>query len=566
MLMKNPRSLDGRILKSVLWYVLSQIQLQWRMLPFGKRFAFYVFLALLGLMIPYGWLVRHNSENMLSKQQQLLLFQLVKASQALLENEHTTLVRECQDYSTWTDLRDAVRKRDKTWIYENVLDWVRSYQGYTYSLIVDMKGRIVYASGDPPDEITKNPLVQKAIEGKAGAGILQSEGKLYHVVCAPITGNDFAPPQVGALLFARLANGKQMAHLWNQLGSQAALIPIKPGTSVGNRSVPVIYADKGEVCMRAAIFDPWGQACGYLETRIPQSHLNFVNVAIERNHWYLLGFGLVLVISIVWLLISFLHYALQPFVVASNRLASGDWDVRVAYPAKDEFGDLALAFNRMATDMQDSFERQQQQRQEIEHQKSELEALYEQLQTTHAILENTNAELREANARLEEASITDGLTGLRNHRAFQESLNYHWQMTRRNGQSLSLIMLDIDYFKQFNDTYGHPAGDELLRQVSNVLRDSARAYDVVARYGGEEFAVLLPNTGIDEAIAVAERLREQIENIDNRYTSITASFGVASTHLGHSMPATLLYQADKALYTAKRSGRNRVCVAEEEAA
>lgn len=566
MLMKKPRGLNGRLLKSVLWYALSQIQLQWRMLPFGKRFAFYVFLALLGLLVPYSWLIRNNTENVLSKQHQLLLFQMVKASQALLENEHTTLVRECQDYSAWTDLRDAVRKREKAWIYENVLDWVRSYQGYAYSIIVDMKGCIVYDSGNPPEDMSKNPLVQQAIEGRAGAGFLQSGGKLYQIACAPITGNDFAPPQVGALIFARLADGEQMAHLWNQLGSQVTLTPMLPGTPVENRYVPTIHADKGDVCMRAPILDLWGRACGYLETRISQSHLNFVNIATERNHWYLLGFGLALIIVIVWLLVSFLHFALHPFVVASNRLASGDWDVRVAYPAKDEFGDLALAFNRMAADMQDSFERQQQQRQEIEHQKSELEALYEQLQTTHTILENTNADLREANARLEEASITDGLTGLRNHRAFQEALNYHWQMTRRNGQPLSLIMLDIDYFKQFNDTFGHPAGDELLRQVSNVLRESARAYDVVARYGGEEFAILLPNTGMDEAIAAAERLREQIESIENRHSSITASLGVASTHLGHSMPATLLYQADKALYTAKRSGRNRVCVAEVEAA
>jgi len=564
--MKKPRGVGGRIFKSVFWYALSQVQLQWRMLPFGKRFAFYVFLALLGLLIPYAWLVRHNTEMVLSRQHQLLLFQLVKASQALLENEQTTLLRECQDYAAWSDLRDAVRKRDKAWIYENVLDWVRSYQGYTYSIVVGMKGQSLYQAGVPSDEIAKNPLIQQAIAGKAGAGVLRSKGRLYHVVCAPITGTNFAPPQVGVLVFARLADGKQMAHLWNQLDSQVTLTPIKPGTLINKKAPPVIRTEEGEVCMQAAICDPWGQVCGYLETRISQSHLNFVHVATERNHWYLLSFGLFLIVGIVWLLVSFLRYALHPFVVASNRLASGNWDVRVAYPAKDEFGELARAFNRMAGDMQLSFEKQLQQKQEIEHQKSELEALYEQLQSAHTTLENTNADLREANTRLEEASITDGLTGLKNHRAFQESLTYHWQMVQRNGQPLSLIMLDIDYFKQFNDKYGHPAGDELLRQVSAVLRDSARAYDVAARYGGEEFAVLLPNTSLDEAIAAAERLREQIETISNRYSSITASFGVACIHLGHSMPATLLYQADHALYAAKRSGRNRVCVAADQAA
>ncbi|MCS7065689.1 MAG: GGDEF domain-containing protein, partial [Fimbriimonadales bacterium] len=162
------------------------------------------------------------------------------------------------------------------------------------------------------------------------------------------------------------------------------------------------------------------------------------------------------------------------------------------------------------------------------------------------------------NAVLAQAAVTDSLTGLRNHRAFQESLISLAQMAERYGQPLSLIMLDIDYFKQFNDRFGHPAGDELLRQVASVLRRSARVYDVVARYGGEEFALLLPNTDLNEAVQVAERLRQQIAAIQNPHAPITASFGVA-THRHGNAPATLLYEADSALYEAKRRGRNRVC-------
>jgi diguanylate cyclase (GGDEF)-like protein len=187
----------------------------------------------------------------------------------------------------------------------------------------------------------------------------------------------------------------------------------------------------------------------------------------------------------------------------------------------------------------------------------ELEQLYEQLQQAYQALETANQELVAMNAMLSQAAITDSLTGLRNHRAFQESLMNLVQMAERYGQPLSLIMLDIDYFKQFNDRFGHPAGDELLRQVASLLRQSARAYDVVARYGGEEFAILLPNTDLNEAIRVAERLRQQIAAIQNPYAPITASFGVASYRHG-SAPATLLYEADTALYEAKRRGRNRV--------
>jgi diguanylate cyclase (GGDEF)-like protein len=250
---------------------------------------------------------------------------------------------------------------------------------------------------------------------------------------------------------------------------------------------------------------------------------------------------------------------LSLFLCAAQRLASGQWEARVPYPARDEFGILARAFNQMADQLQTAFEHQEQQRIEIERQKAELEGLYEQLQQANRELEAANLELVAMNSVLAQAAATDSLTGLRNHRAFQESLLSLVQMAERYGQPLALIMLDIDHFKQFNDRFGHPAGDELLRQVASVLRRSARAYDVVARYGGEEFAILLPNTDLEEAIRVAERLRQQIAAIQNPHAPVSASFGVVAYRRG-SAPATLLYEADSALYEAKRRGRNRVCV------
>lgn len=160
---------------------------------------------------------------------------------------------------------------------------------------------------------------------------------------------------------------------------------------------------------------------------------------------------------------------------------------------------------------------------------------------------------------------TDGLTGLYNHRHLQERLSEEIQRAERYGRPLSLVMADLDHFKRFNDTYGHPRGDEVLIAVAGALRKLSRATDVVARYGGEEFTLILPETHLDQARGVAERTRECVEALalgDGKGgAKITLSLGVAGYRPGSSKEE-LLTSADDALYRAKRAGRNQVRVAE----
>jgi diguanylate cyclase (GGDEF)-like protein len=313
------------------------------------------------------------------------------------------------------------------------------------------------------------------------------------------------------------------------------------------------------------LHDSAGQPVAWLMVEPPRAEQAWLLNALCLAKQYLFVFGgaLALIASLTMVLLLQSH--LRRFSVVIQRLASGDWNARVAYPARDEFGYLARAFNQMAQQLQQAFEAQEQQREELLAQNEELERVHAQLQQAHQELATLNAELLEANRALAQAAVTDGLTGLKNHRAFQESLHSAAQMAERLQQPLSLVMFDIDHFKQFNDTYGHPAGDELLRQVAQVLRESARAYDVAARYGGEEFALLLPNTALEQAVQVAERLRQQIRAIENPHAPVSASFGVATYRRG-TPPATLVYEADAALYRAKRNGRDRVCVYQPEAA
>ena len=166
------------------------------------------------------------------------------------------------------------------------------------------------------------------------------------------------------------------------------------------------------------------------------------------------------------------------------------------------------------------------------------------------------------NQRLAELAITDGLTGLRNHRHFRESLAAALGMADRHGLPCSVVLVDVDHFKSYNDTFGHPAGDEVLRRVATLLRDQARREDTVARYGGEEFAALLPGTVAEGANQFAERVRADIAEHPWPLRAVTVSVGVATTGLAARGAAELVELADRALYHSKRSGRDRVTHAE----
>lgn len=181
------------------------------------------------------------------------------------------------------------------------------------------------------------------------------------------------------------------------------------------------------------------------------------------------------------------------------------------------------------------------------------------------------AELREKEEALKKLVITDGLTGLYNHRYFQQRLRESFERRRRyvNHGEFSLIMVDIDNFKYYNDTYGHPAGDRVLQKVAAVLLANARNSDIVARYGGEEFAILC-HGGLKETACAAERFRREIEKTDfpgqesqpllagQSRGSLTICLGVGTYDQSMREPGELVSQADRKLYQAKKEGRNRV--------
>lgn len=183
----------------------------------------------------------------------------------------------------------------------------------------------------------------------------------------------------------------------------------------------------------------------------------------------------------------------------------------------------------------------------------------------HHELARTARELAATRRLLEEQATTDPLTRLKNRRAFAEIGRRHFALARRHRHDLSLVMLDLDHFKEVNDTYGHPAGDRVLVEVAQILAGSVRSGDTPARLGGEEFGILLPNTSQAGAALLAERIRLALAqrqwSMPDRQVVVTASAGVACYSADHPQSLEQLIEiADQRLYRAKQAGRNRVAI------
>lgn len=228
-----------------------------------------------------------------------------------------------------------------------------------------------------------------------------------------------------------------------------------------------------------------------------------------------------------------------------DQLGKGDFYSEVPVIVQDDLGKLAQIFNTMTTDLAAS-------RAQLQNYATRLEGM---------VAERTK-ELDEANKQLADISRKDALTGLYNRRHFDEALPLMWRVAKREGKTLFLIMFDVDHFKQFNDIYGHLAGDECLRRVATLTTGCAnRPQDIVFRYGGEEFVVLLVG-GANDARHVGECIRKAVEDEKISHAGgcapwLTISIGIASVHdFSSTSPAELLAQADAALYRSKREGRN----------
>ncbi len=195
---------------------------------------------------------------------------------------------------------------------------------------------------------------------------------------------------------------------------------------------------------------------------------------------------------------------------------------------------------------------------EDESRKLRLEKVCNELVRKNGDLEIENDELKLSLKNWERLALTDAMTDIPNHRAFRERITLETARAERYGYPLILLLIDVDNFKNYNDSFGHPAGDSLLKRLAETLSENIREGDFISRYGGEEFTAILPQTDIQNGRSVAERLRTAVESFEFDHSSITISIGAAEYGLDAIDAANLTNQADRALLVSKRLGKNRL--------
>jgi diguanylate cyclase (GGDEF)-like protein len=430
-------------------------------------------------------------------------------------------------------------------------------------MVLDLRGRVLATSARTvtpvrlPADWLQTLRAQGQVVGNAYWDAKAGKGKL--VVAVPVQRPDgrligafaaeinLAPMQGLLREFAHDSSGA--IHLMNASG---ALIASSDGISarlMKTRLRPATLERLGKRRDAAVAFIGVGgrEVVGALE-RVPQvAWVVVAEISAEAAFQQARRFRDValLVITVLLVVVGASSYRLGLLIArplerltqAATEVAAGDLAVDLPEGGSGEVGALTTVFNHMVSRIREG--------------RRELDVI--------------NDTLRKKNEELERLSITDGLTGLANHRFLMQRLKEEGARSQRTNRAFSVLMADVDHFKEYNDTFGHPAGDAVLKQVATILRDCTRTVDCAARYGGEEFAVVMPETPAAGALQVAERIRARVAAEEFPGRRITLSIGVAEFPQDAEAPQAVMAVADRALYQAKRGGRDRVVRARQAA-
>jgi diguanylate cyclase (GGDEF)-like protein len=536
--------------------------------------------VLLCVVVPVGvigvHLLRRNQELLRSKVEEGL-------SNHLLRKESTVqdwMRERVQDATRWSASfviyegfdslvarRDSADVRDLKAYLDSLLGHYRVYESL---FIVDFQGQVLAGTREEalepwvaelvrqkdPADVIFSPLRRSEALGRPTLLVLKAiqdprknQGLGYFVERIDVR-------ELEALLVAESSESGPAPWLFGPGGEvlvRAGKLPPEPGAEPFPLPKEYLEGDADSVVAETslpgvgstmfALRTLGGPFPGRLAAIVP-TDVAFKSVAESRRGLILTGLAAIAVIAILNFVGA--RRVLQPILLLSEgakRVAAGDLDVYLPVRGSDEIAELTRAFNDMAHRIREG---------------------RESLETARDELSNANEGLRAANRTLETLAITDGLTSLYNHRHFQETFEKELRLCEQAGRPLSLLLIDIDHFKQYNDRWGHQEGDAALRRVAAQIMKGIRSTDMAFRYGGEELAVLLPSCPKTQGAEVAEKLRQAIRANTQRQgrfgERLTVSVGVATYPEDGKVARGLVDMADAALYSAKSAGRDRVVV------
>lgn len=457
-----------------------------------------------------------------------------------------SLTSQTRDWAEWTDMYEYARHPQKfeTWVRENLDGQALDTADISFVDVLDAQGQVVKAVRSPKSGIdvrlpaALRTFLVKAVQGPdapAKCGLLQVPPQYALTCVGRITRSDRSGEFVGAVLMARMLDAPRVAKWQEQTGFGMRLLEsagmparlewwnnVAAEHRLGGRDIGVAVQPQRDL-LYAPLVDITGAPAATLEVSVPRELYARTQALQKRVATQAivsaLCIAVLLAAAVHWLLVR----RLRVFKAQLQDLASeAAWGRRIRVGGKDELGVLASEVNLM------------------------LEMIEDQVKDLTA------------------QSMTDTLTGLPNRRAFDMRLALEFGRARRQAHSLSLLMVDVDFFKRYNDRYGHPAGDAALRTVADVLGTACnRAVDMAARMGGEEFSVLLPNTPMEGAVDIAQRIARLLVARGVAHAAsevaeyLTVSIGIASIHPMDESAHALIERADRALYAAKAQGRNR---------